>query len=73
MATQTAISGSKPGEKAQLAEEPELIATTFGNLTRDEIREWEGMLGRKLTRLSERPSTHSQPPQESASKPRHQH
>jgi hypothetical protein len=73
MATQTAISRSKPREKAQLAEEPELIATTFGNLTRDEIREWEGMLGSKLTRLSERSSTQPQPPQEFALKPRHQH
>jgi hypothetical protein len=73
MATQTAISRSKPQEKAQLAEEPELITTTFGNLTRDEIREWERMLGRKLMRLSEKPSTHAQPVQESATKPRHQH
>jgi len=73
MATQIAISRSKPGEKAQLAEEAELIATTFGNLTRDEIREWEKMLGRKLMRLSEKPSSHGQPVQESSTKPRHQH
>jgi hypothetical protein len=73
MATQSAISRSKPQEKAQLTEESELIATTFGNLTRDEIREWEGMLGRKLMRLSERSSTQPQPLQESALKPRHQH
>jgi hypothetical protein len=72
MATQIAISRSKPEEKAQLADEPELIATTFGNLTRDEIREWEKMLGRKLMRLPERPSTQAQPVQQSATKPRHQ-
>jgi hypothetical protein len=29
----------------------ELIATPFGHLTRDEIREWEKMLGRPLLKL----------------------
>jgi hypothetical protein len=73
MATQTVIDRSKTEEKTQRAEELELIATTFGNLTRDEIREWERMLGQKLVRLFERPSTHAQPVQQSAPKPRHQH
>jgi hypothetical protein len=72
MAAQTAISRSNLKEKAQPADEPELIATTFGNLTRAEVREWEKMLGRKLMRLPERPSTHAQPLQQSATKPRHQ-
>jgi hypothetical protein len=31
--------------------QPELIATPFGDLTRDEVREWEKMLGRSLLRL----------------------
>jgi hypothetical protein len=73
MGTQAAISRSNLNEEAEPAEEPELIATTFGNLTRAEVREWEKMLGRKLMRLSERPSTHAQPVQQSAAKPRHQH
>jgi hypothetical protein len=29
----------------------ELIATPFGRLTRDEVREWEKMLGRPLLKL----------------------
>jgi hypothetical protein len=32
-----------------------LIATPFGELTREEIREWEIMLGRPLLRLPSQP------------------
>jgi hypothetical protein len=32
-----------------------LIATPFGELTREEIREWEIMLGRPLLRLPQTP------------------
>ncbi len=39
-------------------ETPELIATTFGLLTRAEIREWEKMLGRRLLRLPDHSPNH---------------
>jgi hypothetical protein len=35
--------------------QPHLIATPFGELTREEIREWEIMLGRPLLRLPSQP------------------
>jgi hypothetical protein len=44
-----------PAAKNDLQKESEagqkLIPTPFGNLTSDEIREWEEMLGRPLVRL----------------------
>jgi hypothetical protein len=70
MATQTAINGSHLKEKTH-SEQSELIATTFGSLTRAEIREWERMLGRKLLRIANEPSTQAQPAQQSGTKPRH--
>ena len=36
--------------------QPELIATPFGDLTRDEVREWEKMLGQRLMRLGKAPA-----------------
>jgi hypothetical protein len=48
---QTTISRSNLKNAAPDPEvQPELIATTFGNLTRAEVRGWEKMLGRKLMR-----------------------
>jgi len=35
--------------------QPLLIPTPFGELTREEIREWEIMLGRPLLRLPQTP------------------
>ncbi|HEY0703365.1 MAG TPA: hypothetical protein VGD60_11405 [Candidatus Acidoferrales bacterium] len=37
-------------------QDPELIPTAFGDLTRGEIREWERMLGRRLLRLPSHPT-----------------
>jgi hypothetical protein len=68
MATQTA----NLKETQHADQQPELIATTFGNLTRSEIRDWERMLGQKLIRIANEPSTQAQPVQRSNSKPRHQ-
>jgi hypothetical protein len=50
MATQT-VPRLTVKEPQGVQTQPELIATTFGNLTRAEVREWERMLGRKLLRL----------------------
>jgi hypothetical protein len=36
---------------AKSTKNDELIATPFGDLTRDEVREWEKMLGRRLLRI----------------------
>jgi hypothetical protein len=73
MATQTAINHSSLKQKAQHSEtQPELIATTFGNLTRAEIRDWERMLGQKLVRIANKPSTQAESQQHSSSEPRHQ-
>jgi hypothetical protein len=73
MATQTAISRSDVKENPQHAEVPPgLIATTFGNLTRTEIREWEKMLGRKLMRLPEEPPAQPKGVHEAGMRPRHQ-
>lgn len=72
MAAQTAISRSNLKEKSQLVEEPQRIATTFGNLTRAEIRDWERMLGQKLLRIANELSNQAQPLQELSGKPRHQ-
>jgi hypothetical protein len=68
MATQTA----NLKEPHHADQQPELIATTFGNLTRAEIRDWERMLGQKLLRIANEPSTQAQPVQQSSNKPRHQ-
>jgi hypothetical protein len=72
IAPQTAINHSNLKQKAQHSEEakPELIATTFGNLTREEIRDWERILRQKLVRIANEPSTRSEPQQHSSSKPR---
>jgi|HubBroStandDraft_5_1064220.scaffolds.fasta_scaffold39078_2 hypothetical protein len=41
---------------AKSTKNDELIATPFGDLTRDEVREWEKMLGRPLLRIKKQPA-----------------
>jgi len=45
------IPTAKETSRKATGSEQELIATPFGQLTRDEIREWEKMLGCRLTKF----------------------
>jgi hypothetical protein len=61
-ANRVSLVPSKSAESASTSqkknETPELIATTFGLLTRAEIREWEKMLGRRLLRVPDHSPNH---------------
>jgi hypothetical protein len=53
MSSKTAdcIPTTNDASRKMVGSEHELIATPFGHLTRDEIREWEKMLGAPLLTL----------------------